>query len=220
VFINEWMADNTATLRDPADGGFKDWFELFNAGSTPANLAGLYLGTSLENRRQFAIPSGYVIPARGRLLVWADRKPQLNRAADPALHADFRLSANGEAIVLAAADGTVIDAVTFGRQQPDVAEGRAPDGGMLAGALPSATPGVGNAVPGPEIVKVAAEAGIFQVTWSSFPGVRYQLEAARGLEFPDWQPVGDSIGASARTSDGVDSVGEAAERFYRVRLLP
>ncbi len=220
VFINEWMADNTATLRDPADGGFKDWFELFNAGSTPANLAGLFLGTSLENRRQFAIPSGYVIPARGRLLVWADRKPQLNQAADPALHADFRLSANGEGIVLATADGTVIDAVTFGPQQPDVAEGRAPDGGMLAGALPSATPGVGNAVPGPEIVKVAAEAGIFQVTWSSFPGVRYQLEVARGLEFPDWQPVGDAIGASARTSDGVDSVGDAAERFYRVRVFP
>lgn len=30
VFINEWMADNTFTLADPADGGFEDWFELYN----------------------------------------------------------------------------------------------------------------------------------------------------------------------------------------------
>lgn len=220
VFINEWMADNTATLRDPADGGFKDWFELFNAGSTPANLSGFYLGTSLENPRQFAIPAGYVVPARGRLLVWADRKPQLNQPGDAALHADFRLSANGEGIVLVAADGTVIDAVAFGPQSPDVSEGRVPDGGVIAGVLPAATPGDGNAVPGPEIIGAAASAGVFQVTWSSFPGVSYQLEAAHDLEFPDWQPVGDAVNAAAGTTDGIEPLGEANERFYRVRLLP
>src|SRR5207249_3976639 len=30
VFINEWMAGNTKTLTDPADGHFDDWFELYN----------------------------------------------------------------------------------------------------------------------------------------------------------------------------------------------
>ena len=33
VFINEWMADNTAILADPADGQFEDWFELYNPGT-------------------------------------------------------------------------------------------------------------------------------------------------------------------------------------------
>ena len=32
VFINEWMAENTSSFADPADGDFDDWFELYNPG--------------------------------------------------------------------------------------------------------------------------------------------------------------------------------------------
>lgn len=220
VFINEWMADNTVTLSDPADGGFKDWFELFNAGNSPANLAGLYLATSLDDRFQFRIPAGYVVPARGRLLVWADKKTQLNVPANADLHADFKLSADGEGIVLAAADGTVIDAVTFGPQQPDVSEGRAPDGGVVAGVLPSATPRTGNAVPAPTLTGVAADGALVTVSWSAFPGARYQLEATPGLEFPAWQWVGEPTIATGRTASASEPLAETAERFYRVRWLP
>ncbi len=220
VLINEWMADNATTVSDPADGGFKDWFELFNAGSEPANLAGLFLGTTLENRLQFQIPPGFVIPPRGRLLVWADRKPELNGSATGDLHADFRLSANGEGIVLAAADGTVIDAVTFGPQAPDVSEGRAPDGGVMAGALPVATPRAGNVPPPPSLSEVTATAGGVTVSWHAYPGAHYLLEATEGLEFPAWQAVGGPVVATARIATAIEAVGEVAARFYRVRLLP
>ncbi len=220
VFINEWMADNTATLSDPADGNFKDWFELFNAANAPANLAGLYLATSPEDRLQFRIPPGYVIPPLGRLLVWADRKTQLNLPANPDLHADFKLSAGGEGIVLAAADGTLIDAVTFGPQRPDVSEGRAPDGGVVAGGLPVATPRTGNAVPAPVLVGVTMEDGGVTVSWTAFPGCSYQLEASAGLEFPGWEAVGGAVVADGRTARAREVVMGAAERFYRVRLLP
>jgi len=30
IYINEWMADNTHTLADPADNDFEDWIELYN----------------------------------------------------------------------------------------------------------------------------------------------------------------------------------------------
>ncbi|HXJ74985.1 MAG TPA: CotH kinase family protein, partial [Candidatus Dormibacteraeota bacterium] len=32
VFINEWMAENTSFIADPADGLYDDWFELYNPG--------------------------------------------------------------------------------------------------------------------------------------------------------------------------------------------
>jgi hypothetical protein len=49
VFINEWMASNTQTLRDPSDQAFDDWFELYNAGSEPVDLGGYWLADSVAN---------------------------------------------------------------------------------------------------------------------------------------------------------------------------
>ena len=40
VRINEWMADNRATLADPADGDYEDWFELYNPGTNTVDLGG------------------------------------------------------------------------------------------------------------------------------------------------------------------------------------
>ena len=46
------------------------------------------------------------------------------------MHVGFKLSASGEEVGLVDRDGrTIIDAVTFGPQLPDVALGRLPDGG-------------------------------------------------------------------------------------------
>ncbi|RLT17046.1 MAG: hypothetical protein DWI28_06780, partial [Planctomycetota bacterium] len=72
VFINEWMADNTTTLADPADNDLEDWFEIYNPGPGPADLSGFYLTDNLTNKFQYLIPAGYTIPPGGHLLVWAD----------------------------------------------------------------------------------------------------------------------------------------------------
>ncbi len=220
VFINEWMAANTATLQDPGDGGYNDWFELYNAGPTPANLAGYYLANSLTNRTQFAIPAGYLIPAGGRMLVWADKKPSLNLPSNPDLHVGFKLSADGESIVLAAPDGTIVDAVTFGTQSPDVSEGRVPDGGVVAGALPRATPGTVNEVPPPEFLGVVAGPDSFTVSWTTFPGLHYQLEATATLDFPAWGVVGDPYTAQSPAITVQRPVGDRLEQYFRVRLVP
>ena len=220
VFINEWMADNQSTIADRADGAFKDWFELHNAGTAAADLSGFFLANSLTNRAQSPIPSGTVIPAGADLLVWADKKPQLNGLVDGDLHADFKLSAGGEAIALFAPDGTLVDAVTFGPQAPDVSEGRIPDGGPVAGPLPAATPRGANAVPPPVLLSVATDAGRATVTWSSFRGSRYQLESSSRLSSLDWRPVGGTLTAEGRTLSASETADATVERFYRVRLLP
>lgn len=130
VTINEWMSSNTRTLLDPADRRPDDWFELYNSGTTPVDLSGYYLTDNVTNWNQFRIPPGYVVPAQGYLIVWADENHATqNTATNADLHVNFKLSNNGEQIGLFGADGTQIDAVTFVNQVDDASHGRFPDGG-------------------------------------------------------------------------------------------
>jgi hypothetical protein len=131
VFINEWMADNTITLADPADNDFEDWFELYNPGATAMDLGGYYLTDTLTNKFQYQVPNNhqYVVPPHGFLLVWADNETKQNATNRADLHVNFKLDKAGEAIGLFGADGNPVDYVTFGPQATDVSMGRYPDGG-------------------------------------------------------------------------------------------
>lgn len=159
VFINEWMASNTRTLRDPADSQFEDWLELYNAGSTPVDLSLYYLTDNLTNEFTSVIPQGTVIPAGGYLLVWADDEANQNGPGRD-LHAAFRLGTSGEEIGLFAPDGTKVDSVKFGAQQADVSQGRASDGAeppFISFATPS--PKAANVAPGGNQPPVLAAIG-------------------------------------------------------------
>ncbi|HEX5218058.1 MAG TPA: lamin tail domain-containing protein [Verrucomicrobiae bacterium] len=149
VYINEWMADNTLTAADPADGGFEDWFEIYNPGPNPANLGGYWLTDNLANKFQFQIPNNghYIIPPGGYLVVWADNEDDQNSTNLVDLHASFALSKGGEALGLFASDGTTIDAITFGAQTSDVSEGRYVDGSANIYAMTTPTPGGPNFLP-------------------------------------------------------------------------
>ena len=63
--INEWMAANNGSVRDPADGDADDWFELYNFGGQAADLSGFTLTDDLADPAKFTIPGGTIIPARG-----------------------------------------------------------------------------------------------------------------------------------------------------------
>ena len=150
VRINEWMAANTVTLVNPGNKNkYDDWFELYNPTTNEMNLAGYYLTDTLTNQFQFLIPSGYVVPPLGFLLVWADNHSQANSTNDPDLHVNFQLSKSGEAIAMFAPDGTLIDGVVFGPQADDVSEGRYPDGSSEVMAMVLPTPGNPNQIPVP-----------------------------------------------------------------------
>jgi hypothetical protein len=127
IYINEWMADNAGAVVDPADGGFEDWFELYNAGPSPVDLSGYSLTDETNQVDKFIIPGGTVIPAGGFLLVWADDEGGQNGSSGD-LHAAFKLGAGGDFIGLYAPNGTNVDRVTFGQQTNNVSQGRWPDG--------------------------------------------------------------------------------------------
>jgi hypothetical protein len=68
-----------------------------------------------------------MIPAHGYLLVWLDEDGK----AEQGLHANFKLSRNGETVMLVDTDTSgnqVLDTVVFEKQEKDVALGRWPNG--------------------------------------------------------------------------------------------
>jgi hypothetical protein len=138
--VNEFMADNVATLEDPDEPGeFPDWVELYNPGPAPIDLGGKYLTDDLADPTKFQIADGLVIPVGGFVLFYCDGESEQGP-----LHTNFRLSKSGESIALFDADATgnqLIDAYTFGLQTPDVSERRYHNGGDTWLAFRTPTPG-------------------------------------------------------------------------------
>ena len=223
VFINEWMAQNTTTITDPAnptDAEFDDWFELYNAGSEPADLSGLFLSDDPDNPNRYQIPDGYRIPPQGFLLVWADGQPEQNGlTAD--LHVDFKLSRNGESIGLYGPDGGAVDSVQFGPQTADVAEGRSQDGaGESFVFLPNPSPGTSNAEFLPTITEIQINAdGRLRIAFTTQPGKRYQARYTNALD-NEWQDLGEPILADGRNAAVLDTAApQETQRFYTIQQL-
>jgi len=123
LVINELMASNNRCTQDP-QGQYDDWIEIYNYGPSATDIGGMYLTDDLNAPSKWQIPAQTVIQAGGYLIIWAD-----GDVGDTGLHANFKLSANGEEIGLFDSDGeTLIDSVTFDRQIPDISYGRYPDG--------------------------------------------------------------------------------------------
>ena len=126
IVINELMASNTKSLADP-QGHYEDWLELHNLSDTTVNLTGMYLTDKIDNLKKWAFPADTTIPAHGYLLVWLDEDGK----AEAGLHANFKLSRNGETVMLVDTDtrgNQVLDTVAFEKQEKDVALGRWPNG--------------------------------------------------------------------------------------------
>ncbi len=152
VVINEIMASNGSTVADE-DGDFSDWVELYNPGSSAVDLSGWGFSDRVDNPFKWSIGSA-VIPAQGRLLIWASGK---DRAGPDSLHASFSISADGEPIILTQPDGTTVDMVPAVPIPRDVSYGRYPDGGADLVYFDEPTPLQPNTSPATEILLEAPE---------------------------------------------------------------
>jgi hypothetical protein len=227
VFINEWLAANVSSGRDPADGDFDDWFELFNAGTGAVDLSGFTLTDNVTTPRQFIVPAGTVVPAGGFLLVWADEEPAQGQPGGD-LHVNFRLSQNGDQLALFTPDGTLVDQVSFGPQTANVTVGRWPDG--AAGPfskLSLNTPRTANAPPTGAGLPPVVEAltltpeGAVRVTWRSEPGLKYRLQFKDSLAAETWNDAtGDALSTGSSMTATDVPPEESGWRFYRVLLVP
>ncbi len=159
VFVNEWLASNDGAAFDEF-GDDDDYVELYNDEDFAVDLGGRFLTDNLADRTKWEIPAGVSIPAKGRLVIWTDNEPDQGP-----LHASFALSAGGEAVGLFdRADNQLaqIDAVTFGSQTTNLAEGRAPDGSACVVAF-EPTPGLPNPAGPADIAAPIGTLNIFDI---------------------------------------------------------
>ncbi|MYA15643.1 MAG: lamin tail domain-containing protein, partial [Gammaproteobacteria bacterium] len=143
VAINELMASNTNTILDP-QGDDDDWIELKNTTSATVDLSGMYLSDDASDPKKWPLPAGTSLAGEAYLLIWADD----DDGDSPGLHANFKLSAKGETVVLSDSDAngnTLIDVVVFGALDEDESFGRMPNGSGAFRPLP-ATPGAANPI--------------------------------------------------------------------------
>lgn len=122
LVINEFMADNETIVTDQ-DDEYDDWIELYNNSDKDISLEGWYLSDDSAEPTQWIFPD-VSISANGYLIIWADKDEE-----QEGLHANFKLSASGETILLASPDQTIIDEVSFGEQSADISMARFPNGG-------------------------------------------------------------------------------------------
>ncbi len=131
--INEWLAASQSQV---------DFVELYNPNSLPVALAGLYFTDSLigwPTRNQIDplnfIAAGEYVPFT------ADG----NGNGDDRLN--FQLALEQGEIGLFNTDLSAIDCVIYGSQQPEVAQGKCPNGGFQFTTLGVPTPGLPNSCP-------------------------------------------------------------------------
>jgi spore coat protein CotH len=140
LVLNELMSRNTATIADEA-GNFADWVELYNRGSAPVALGGLFLSDDAADPWAYALPDQMLAPG-AYLLVWCD-----NDAKQGPLHAPFRLDSKGETLTLSSRTET-LDRVAFGELRIDESLGRRSDGDAEWALCGTATPRGPNACSG------------------------------------------------------------------------
>ncbi len=122
LVVNEIMAQNTVTVTD-ANGEYEDWIELHNNSDTTLSLDNLFMTDTYTNLIKWQIPTGTTIEPNGYLTIWADED-----GTQEGLHASFKLSASGESVILAYANGTIIETVNYGAQTADLGYARIPNG--------------------------------------------------------------------------------------------
>ncbi len=144
LHINEFMSDNENRLTDEF-GEYDDWIEIYNDNDFAVNLAGFHLSDSMGLKNRYRISSNNpeitLVPAKGYLLIWTD-----GQSAQGPLHTNFKLSREGEDLVLSGYDyRQIIDSISFDRQYSNFSRGRLVEHGPWQNMPP--TPGESNVLP-------------------------------------------------------------------------
>lgn len=122
IVINEFLASNGNKQTDPS-GEYEDWIELYNTTSNTLRLVGMYISDDASNYTKWDFPDTVTIAPNSYIAVWCD-----DDTDQPALHANFKLSASGETITLAYDDLQALEQYTYSNQTTDVSMGRCANG--------------------------------------------------------------------------------------------
>ncbi len=122
LVINELMSSNTTVVSD-LDGEYDDWIEIYNKGSQTVDLSGYFLTDDQDELSKWEFPEGTELASGEYLTVWMDKD-----TLQAGLHANFKLSGNGEIVILLNENQEIIDEVLFNAHITDESYSRMPNG--------------------------------------------------------------------------------------------
>jgi hypothetical protein len=107
VVINELMPVSSS-VASYQNGEYENWIELYNKIGYAIDLSRYYLTDSKPNLLKWKFPPITVILADSFLIVWAD-----NNRLKMGLHANYKLSSQGETVIFQNSEFVEIDRVTY-----------------------------------------------------------------------------------------------------------
>ena len=122
LFISEFLAANDQGLKDEDDDRL-DWIEIFNPGQEPVDLSDFALTQDRQLETVWPLP-GVLLGAGEYQIIFASGKDR--RDAGGELHADFKLSSDGEFLALVSVEPRQVMhgfGTTYPSQQSDVSYG-------------------------------------------------------------------------------------------------
>jgi len=131
LVISELMASNGSVLRD-GSGEYSDWIEIYNGGSTEINLSGYTLSDNETDRRRYVFPEKRLAAGEYCIVFASGAEPMGDE-----LHAPFRLSAEGERVVLFDPDGAAVSYMRYDALEKNQSLIRLADGSVQASMVTS-----------------------------------------------------------------------------------
>jgi len=122
IVINEILPKNSKNGADQ-NGEFDDWIELYNLANEDIDISGYYLSDSKKEPAKWKFPSGTIITKNSYLIIWADED-----TLQSGLHTNYKLSADGENVVLLTPLLEVINLVEYPATVIEQSWARKPNG--------------------------------------------------------------------------------------------
>lgn len=138
ILINEVVTSNLYSHFDSNEEN-NDWIELYNASNNSIYLGNYFLSDDESDYIKWKLPNTN-LPANSFVLIYASGKG----SEYDSHHTNFKLSSDGEKLILSNQNGLPIDNVLIPKLKTDISYGRTTDGATDWGYFDASSPGTTN----------------------------------------------------------------------------
>lgn len=122
LVINEVCSSNDQIILDEF-GDSSDWIELYNSSTADINIGNYFLSDNPDDLQKWKFPSNTVITSQSYLLLFASGEDSYITH----IHTNFKLSKEGERLILSKDDGIIIDEIQIPYLETDYSYGHQND---------------------------------------------------------------------------------------------
>jgi len=130
IVINEYSAANYDTYTDNY-GEYEDWVELYNPTAAAVDINGWALSDKVNNPLKWIIPSSFIVPAGGTVLVYCSGRDEITPGGEA--HSNFKITQTkgNEVLILSDAGGNFQDSIKVLPNQNSHSRGRETNGSAI-----------------------------------------------------------------------------------------